>query len=299
MNTTPIFQRYTVYLLVFAAAAALIYIIVRLVQGFGMEHYDRRIRNNGMSGHKNDIGYFIPPGTLMQIQLSIGVLLLGCVIAVMLFCQVYYWYALLPAGLAALLAGYALPMLHFSRKVKKRAREFESSILDFSMGLTSALRAGHALPQAIEVFARRCEGPMKEELAIVLREYRLGLELPDALQRMYDRLPCEDLQLLIISIRITLQSGGSLADVLQRITQTIRGRIEFHQKLQALTAQGRFEALAMSLAPLLAFTLLFVINNDLMLPMIKTLIGWCALGIMVTLEIIGYAVIRAIIDIKV
>ena len=155
------------------------------------------------------------------------------------------------------------------------------------------------LPQAIEVFARRCEGPMKEELAIVLREYRLGLELPDALQRMYDRLPCEDLQLLIISIRITLQSGGSLADVLQRITQTIRGRIEFHQKLQALTAQGRFEALAMSLAPLLAFTLLFFINHDLMLPMVKTLIGWSALGIMVTLEIIGYAVIRAIIDVKV
>jgi tight adherence protein B len=133
----------------------------------------------------------------------------------------------------------------------------------------------------------------------VLREYWLGVELPDALQRMYDRLPCEDLQLLIVSIRLTLQSGGSLADVLQRITQTIRGRIEFQQKLKALTAQGRFEALAMSLAPLLAFVLLFVINNDLMLPMVQTLIGWCAIGVMLTLEIIGYFVIRAIVDVKV
>lgn len=133
----------------------------------------------------------------------------------------------------------------------------------------------------------------------MLKEYRLGVELPDALQRMYDRLPCEDLQLLIISIRLTLQSGGSLADVLQRITQTIRGRIEFQQKLKALTAQGRFEALAMSLAPLLAFVLLFVINNDLMLPMVKTLIGWCAIGVMLTLETIGYFVIRAIVDVKV
>ena len=98
---------------------------------------------------------------------------------------------------------------------------------------------------------------MKEELTIVLREYRLGLELSAALQRMYDRIPCEDLQLLIISIRLTTQSGGSMADVLAKITQMIRGRTEFQQKLQALTAQGRFEALAMALAPLLAFLLLF------------------------------------------
>ena len=106
-------------------------------------------------------------------------------------------------------------------------------------------------------------------------------------------------QLLIVSIRLTLQSGGSLADVLLRISQTIRGRIEFQQKLQALTAQGRFEALAMSLAPLLAFILLFIINNELMLPMVKSLIGWCAIGVMLTLEVIGYMVIRVIVDIKV
>ena len=55
----------------------------------------------------------------------------------------------------------------------------------------------------------------------------------------------------------------------------------------------------MSLAPLLAFLVLFVINNDLMLPMVQTLIGWCALGVMVTLEVIGYIVIRAIVNIKV
>ena len=79
----------------------------------------------------------------------------------------------------------------------------------------------------------------------------------------------------------------------------IRGRTEFHQQLRALTAQGRFEALAMALAPLAAFLLLFFINNDLMLPMVQTLIGWCAIGVMLTLEVIGYLVIRSIVDIKV
>lgn len=299
MNTTPLIQRYIIYLLVFAATGLLIYVIVQLIQSFSMERYDRQVKNVNSNGHRNDIGYFIEPKTLFQAQLSLGVLMLGLMTAVLLFFQVFYWYVLVPVAGAALVLGLVLPLLYFMRKVKKRAQDFERSILDFSMGLTSGLRAGQALPQALEVFSRRCEDPMKEELNVVLREYRLGLELTEALQRMYDRLPCEDLQLLIISIRLTMQSGGSLADVLQRITQTIRGRIEFQQKLQALTAQGRFEALAMSLAPLLAFILLFVINNELMLPMVQTLIGWCAIGIMLALEVIGYIVIRAIVNVKV
>ena len=299
MNSMSLLQRYGIYLLVFAAAGLLIYVVVELIQGFSLERYDRRMKDVNSGGHRNDISYFIHPRTLLQLQLSLGVLLLGVIAAGLLFCHVFLWYVLLPVSGIALAAGFVLPLVYFSRKVKKRAKEFERSILDLSMGLTSGLRAGQALPQALEVFSRRSEGPLKEELEVVLREYRLGLELTDAMQRMYDRLPCEDLQLLIVSIRLTLQSGGSLADVLQRITQTIRGRIEFQQKLQALTAQGRFEALAMSLAPLLAFVLLFIINNELMLPMVQTLIGWCALGIMFTLEIIGYIVIRAIVDVKV
>ncbi len=294
-----ILQKFGICLLVFAAVFLLIFLSVGMIQGISMEHYDHKVKDKTAGGHRNDIGYFVAPRVLLQIQISIGTLLVALIVAILLFCKVFMAYVLIPVSLLALGIGFVLPILYYSRKVKKRASDFEGSILDLSMGLTSGLRAGQALPQALEVFARRSEGTLKEELDIVLREYRLGVELPDALQRMYDRLPCEDLQLLIVSIRLTLQSGGSLADVLQRITQTIRGRIEFQQKLRALTAQGRFEALAMSLAPLLAFVLLFVINNDLMLPMVQTLIGWCAIGVMLTLEIIGYFVIRAIVDVKV
>ena len=294
-----ILQKFGICLLVFAAVFLLIFLSVGMIQGISMEHYDHKVKDKTAGGHRNDIGYFVAPRVLLQIQISIGTLLMALIVAILLFCKVFMAYVLIPVSLLALGIGFVLPILYYSRKVKKRASDFEGSILDLSMGLTSGLRAGQALPQALEVFARRSEGTLKEELDIVLREYRLGVELPDALQRMYDRLPCEDLQLLIVSIRLTLQSGGSLADVLQRITQTIRGRIEFQQKLKALTAQGRFEALAMSLAPLLAFVLLFVINNDLMLPMVQTLIGWCAIGVMLTLETIGYFVIRAIVDVKV
>ncbi|NMD88825.1 hypothetical protein HF882_19755 [Victivallis vadensis] len=299
MNSISILQRYGIYLLVLVAVVLFVYILISLIQSFSMEHADRKIKEDRSEGVANNIYYFVRRTTLQQIQLSLGILLSGILIAVLIFCQVYEPLIIVPAAAVFFTLGMISPWLYFAAKARKRADLFRNSILDLALGLTSGLRAGQALPQALEVFSRRCEGPMKEELTIVLREYRLGLELSAALQRMYDRIPCEDLQLLIISIRLTTQSGGSMADVLAKITQMIRGRTEFQQKLQALTAQGRFEALAMALAPLLAFLLLFFINNDLMLPMVQTAIGWCAIGIMLTLEAIGYFVIRSIVNIEV
>ena len=299
MNSVSVLQRYGLYLLVLAAVAMLVYIVISLVQSFTLEHADRKLKEQDSDGAANNIYYFIRRTTLQQLQLSVGTLLSGLLIAILVFCQVYDLRIIIPATSVLFLAGMAAPWLYFNGKARKRALEFEKSILDLALGLTSGLRAGQALPQALEVFSRRCEGPMKEELMIVIREYRLGLELAEALQRMYNRLPCEDLQLLIVSIRLTAQSGGSMADVLGKITQMIRGRTEFQQKLRALTAQGRFEALAMSLAPLVAFLLLFFINNDLMLPMVQTTVGWCAIGVMLTLELIGYFVIRSIVNIEV
>ena len=299
MNNISILQRYGIYLLVLVAVVLFVYILISLIQSFSMEHADRKIKEDRSEGVANNIYYFVRRTTLQQIQLSLGILLSGVLIAVLIFCQVYEPLIIVPAAAVFFTLGMISPWLYFAAKARKRADLFRNSILDLALGLTSGLRAGQALPQALEVFSRRCEGPMKEELTIVLREYRLGLELSAALQRMYDRIPCEDLQLLIISIRLTTQSGGSMADVLAKITQMIRGRTEFQQKLQALTAQGRFEALAMALAPLLAFLLLFFINNDLMLPMVQTAIGWCAIGIMLTLEVIGYFVIRSIVNIEV
>ena len=299
MNSVSITERYGVYLLVLFAVALLIYILISLIQSFSLEQTDRRIRENRSEGVANNVYYFINRTTLQQIQLSAGILLSGGLVATLVFCQVYEPLIIVPAGALVFALGLTAPWFYFSVKARKRAEQFENSILDLALGLTSGLRAGQALPQALEVFSRRCEGPLKEELMIVIREYRLGLELAEALQRMYNRIPCEDLQLLIISIRLTTQSGGSMVDVLEKITWMIRGRTEFQQKLRALTAQGRFEALAMSLAPLAAFLLLFFINNDLMLPMVQTLIGWCAIGVMLTLEVIGYFVIRTIVDIRV
>ena len=153
--------------------------------------------------------------------------------------------------------------------------------------------------QSIEAVAKRIGGPMQEELATLLREYRLGVDLPDAFERMYRRMPCEDLHLLVTSISLTTRSGGSLVEVLEELVSTIRSRTEFQERLKNMTAQGRFEALAISLAPVAAFVLLYLIDPGLMRPLVTTGWGWLAVTGAATLVFTGYYILKKIVTIEV
>ena len=183
--------------------------------------------------------------------------------------------------------------------MKKRQEAFEARILDLTVGLANGLKAGEALPAALESISGRIAQPMKEELQTVIREYRLGLELPEALERLHGRMECEDLRLLVAAIRLTMQTGGSLADVLAQMVDTIRQRKEFQEKLASMTAQGRFEAIGMSLAPLFVFVILYAINPPLMRPMVTTGLGWAAIGVTCVMVAIGFMCINKIVTIEV
>ena len=181
----------------------------------------------------------------------------------------------------------------------KRHRAFDDRILDLVMGLANAMKAGMALPQALEKVSTQMGGVMRDEITVTLSEYRLGMGIMDALARLEERMPSEDMRLITSAVRLTTRTGGSLVDVLTQLVDTIRNRTEFQQKLRTLTAQGRFEAIAMASAPLAAFVLLYFCQPDLMLPLVTTAKGWMAIGAAATLEIIGYIVIKKIITIEV
>lgn len=184
-------------------------------------------------------------------------------------------------------------------RARQRKRAFDDRILDLTMGLANAMKAGMALAQALEKVSEQLGGVMREEIAVVLREYRLGMGLTDSMARLAERMPGEDMHLLTSAIRLTTQTGGSLVDVMEQLVVTIRNRTEFQQKLRTLTAQGKFEAMAMASAPLLAFCLLYFIQPDLMRPLVTTTVGWIAIGVVVVLEVLGFVVIRKIVTIEV
>ena len=285
-------------ILVFGAVFVGVYYSVRLMQNIGAERVEIAKRNSDEYIFANPINRYISDANLIQLRLLFCITAAGVIAgALILFdVMVFIW---LPVAVFIGLIGYMLPRWFFYLKLAGRKRVFESRILDLAMGLANGLRAGQALPQSLEAIVRRLDGPIHEEFAVVLREYRLGLDLPEALERLHLRMPCEDLRLLITSIRLTTQSGGSLADVLSQMTEMIRKRTEYQEKLRTMTAQGRFEAIAISIAPLAAFIILYFIDTELMAPMLQTGLGWAAIGVVVMLEVVGFFVINKIVTIEV
>ena len=113
------------------------------------------------------------------------------------------------------------------------------------------------------------------------------------------RMPCEDIRLLVSAIRLTTGTGGSLASVLAEMSAMIRGRRELADKIKALTAEGRFEAVVMSCAPVAAFFILYFQDPELMRPLYTTSTGWLTIGGVMALVLAGYMTIRKIISIEV
>lgn len=288
-----------VYLLVFGAVALVIYSFAGLANSISLEKVELERKSKELQSFANPMNRYISDQRLIQLRVSSAVVLGGLFAGILLFASVTSLWIWMPISAGMGFVGWMAPFWYYTWKLKDRRNKFENRILDLTMGLANGLRSGQALPQGLESIARRLEGPIQEELMVVLREYRLGLELSEALERMYQRMPCEDLRLLVTSVRLTAQSGGSMAEVLSRMTEMIRGRTEFQGKLRTLTAQGRFEAIAISASPFVAFILLYIVDTELMAPMLRTTVGWAAIGAVILLETIGFFIINKIVTIEV
>lgn len=292
-----------VQVIVFAAVVAIVIAFAKILADTARASEERlnEMQDQAMRSavELSPMSRYVSKAKLLQLRICFATIPLLAVPA--LFWRASGISPLVPLVFAIVLSvcGWMLPHFYFSMLVKRRFELFEIDVLDLALGLDNALRAGMALPQAIEKISSQMHGVMKEELETVQREYRLGINLVQALERLHRRMPSEDVGLLVSAIKLTSDAGGSLSDVLKEMSTMIRGRREFKDKLKTLTAEGRFEAVAMSLAPLAAFIFMYFIQPELMQVLYTTTLGWCALGAVAILDALGYLVIRKIISIEV
>ena len=278
-------NQYVVYAIVFVAVVAALWVLWTIANAAGLAESEKRDFENNVRAdgrQKTPLERFVSPGRLFRLQLAFALFPAFFVPILFLLGGFSNPVFLLAFGLVFGFAGWKLTRLYFDILVRRRHAAFEDKVLDLTAGLANALKAGMAFPQALERIAARMTGPMKEELAIVQREYRLGLEMPGALERLAERMPCEDIRLLTAAVKLTTRTGGSLAEVLAEMTEMIRGRREFAEKVKTLTAQGRFEGIFLGFMPVVAFA-----------------IGWTAIGVTAVLETIGFIVISKITAIEV
>ena len=165
--------------------------------------------------------------------------------------------------------------------------------------ITNSLRTGFSLPKAFQLIAADMPKPICQEFGIVVQELRLGIETEEGLNNLLERLPSQDLDLMVTSVAISNQVGGNLAEVFDRIAKTIRERHRIEGRIDALTAQGKIQGILVSLLPIFVAVMLYWIDPEMMRPLYMTLVGRMVIGAMIVMEALGFFFIWKITNIEV
>lgn len=222
-------------------------------------------------------------------------------IAVMTIGGVLIWMATGNAVMAmvAFAALALMPRILYAWMRKKRLRKFEEQLPDALMMLAGGLRAGVGLTSALQQLVMEAEAPISQEFSLLLREQRLGVTLEQALSNLNRRVPTQTTILVVSAMRIATETGGGLAETLERTSQTIRSRLQMEGKIGALTAQGKLQAWVVGALPLGLMAVLDKMEPDAMAMMWNTRIGWATLFVIFVFEFLGIYVIRKIVAIDV
>ncbi|MFQ3243399.1 MAG: tight adherence protein B [Arenicella sp.] len=239
-----------------------------------------------------DIYLFIDIEKLLVISLSMIFL---CSLIVYLLTQSIVLVVLL-AIFTALLPGIMLKVLK-----RKRVTEFTNQLPDFLLSVSSSMSVGMGLNQSLEISSREEGGPMQQEFDLFLSELRLGVSFDDSLDNLNERIGTLEIQLVVAAMKISREVGGNLSDVLRRLADTLRTKIEMEGKVNTLTAQGRAQGIVMLLLPIvIGIALLFLDStSEYMMHIFTKWYGWLTLIFIAVMLSIGYFFIRKIVNIDV
>ena len=169
-------------------------------------------------------------------------------------------------------------------------------------GLTimcNSLKVGLSLPQSMERVITACPGPLAKEFKLVLNKTKLGQNLAEALSEMADRLNRPDVDLLVSTINILKETGGNLVETFFVMAETLREKQKMDKKIKALTAQGRMQAKIMAALPIVLIGIFYVMDKEYISKLWTQPLGWVCLGIVFILIAIGGFVMKKVVEIKV
>lgn len=202
--------------------------------------------------------------------------------------------ALIVAVVSLALAGAAVQTI----ASRERAR-FADQLPDTLNLISTSLRAGYSLLQAVEAVGSEAADPTGREFSRAITETRLGRSPVDALKEVGDRMESKDFDWAVLAINIQREVGGNLAEVLQTAAETMVERNRLRREMKALTAEGRISALVLGALPVFLFFFLFFTNRQYLEPLLTTFVGIMALvGAGIGLAI-GLAWLRKIVSVDV
>jgi len=192
-----------------------------------------------------------------------------------------------------------LPLGVIFIKRQMRLNKFLNQLPDVFELMSGSLRAGHSLANSILVISEQLPDPVRSEFARVFHEQNLGIKIEDALKNMAKRIGMMDVNFFVTAVVIQRQTGGDLAEVLDNISGVIRDRIKLFGMVKALTAEGRLSGWVLLGLPIVVFVMELVVNPEYAAKLTDTPIGQQMLIAGAVMQLLGLALIKKIVNIKV
>jgi tight adherence protein B len=204
--------------------------------------------------------------------------------------------------LAALVVGgalFPLPRLVLRLLKKQRLTKFNIQLEDALGMMSSSLKAGFSINQALEKVAEQEIHPIAVEFRLLMQELQLGVPLDQALDNMSRRIGSEDFELVAVAIITARQTGGELTETLERVAALIRERGRINNKVRALTAMGRLQAIMIGAMPFLLLWGMYLISPAMMESFVHSFAGVVSISAVVIFVICGFLAIRKITNVEV
>jgi len=215
------------------------------------------------------------------------------------FSVLYLRFGMPLPGVGAGMVPGLLPFAWVMFKRRKRFDKFEEGLPEALDLMVSALRAGHSLIAAMGLVGRECAEPVGGEFKVCFEEQNYGLEVKAALDNLVDRIPVQDLSMVATAIMIQKESGGNLAEVLDKTSFLIRERFRLKRQIKTHTAQGRLTGVILTCLPIGLGIAMYFLNPKMMSILWHRDIGikllWAAAGMI----LLGGYTINRIVDIDV
>jgi len=228
---------------------------------------------------------------------TVGGVLMSCVmVAIASFFATFLFTGMVLAALPAGLVGGYAPLLVLKFKRNRRLNAFNRILADNIDMMARSLRAGHSLVAAISIVAEQAAEPAKSEFGEVFKKQNFGLPMREALMQMLDRVPSQDLRVLVTGILVQRDTGGNLAEILDRIVVVIRERVRIKGEIKTHTAQGRLTGWILCALPVVMLLLINMVNPGYSSVLFHDPVGQKILGVGVVLLCFGGIVIRQIIN---
>ena len=248
----------------------------------------------------DDILIQLPASRLLDLSITLSAI--GAIITIVIFSTKSEEMNWSLGILAALLVGAALfPTPRVVLRILRRQRLIKFNIqLEDALGMmSSSLKAGFSINQALEKVSEQELHPIALEFRLLIQELQLGVPLEQALDNMARRVGSEDFELVATAIITARQTGGELTETLERVAALIRERGRINAKVRALTAMGRLQAIMIGAMPFLLLFGMYQISPVMMDTFVHSLAGIISIVVVVILVICGFLTIRKITNVEV